>query len=121
MATRLDFALTRADDLQLDLTYTADGDISGSAIVMTVRDWSTDAVVFTRANVAGGGGAAQATITNGPLGQFSVYIVPANTSGLSMTTAEFLKLRHDIELTTAAGEVRTIFDGVITVKGDATR
>lgn len=119
-ATTLNVAMTRGDTLTLNLTYTADGDITGSSITMTARD-KDDAVVFTRKNVAAGGDATQCAITSGPAGTFSIYIVPANQAALCGKTGSTHALKHDVEVTLATGEVRTVFEGAITVTMDATR
>lgn len=119
-ATALNFSMTRGDTLTLALTYTADGDITGSSIAMTARD-NDDGIVFTRKNVAAGGDAAQCAITSAAAGQFSIYLVPANGATLYGKTGTTHALRHDIQITLATGEVRTLFEGTITVTMDATR
>lgn len=119
-ATALNFAMTRGDTVTLALTYTADGDITGASITMTARD-KDDGVVFTRKNVAAGGDASQCAITSAAAGQFSIYLVAANGATLAGKTGTTHALRHDVQLTLATGEIRTAFEGTITVTMDATR
>lgn len=110
--------LTRGDDLTVTVTYTADGDISAAQVSATWRDQS-GAAVFTRRNLAAGGGAAQIAMLSAS--QFAIYIVPANTSGLAIGEGGAVTLRYDVQVTTAAGLVHTILQGTHTIVGDVTR
>ena len=111
--------MSRGDNVQIDVTYTTDGDLTGASTSCTWRD-SAGGIVFTRRNLAAGGDAAQVAITSGPNGTFSIYVVPANTTGLLLAAGASQTLRYDVQVTTAAGLVHTILDGTMAVVGDAT-
>ena len=116
---RLD-TITRGDTWQLDVTYTSDGDITGAAITATWRD-ADDGIVFTRRNLAAGGSAAECAITNGPSGLFSVYVVAANTTALSIKSGFTATLQYDVQVTLVTGPVRTVLAGTQVIRGDVTR
>lgn len=111
--------LQRGDDYTRVFTYTGDGDLTAAQITATWRDLG-GGVIFTRKNLAAGGAANQIAMTTPASGIFTVYIVPANTSGLLLPPGGSQTLRYDVQITTAAGLVHTVFTGTHRILADET-
>lgn len=91
--------------------------ITGSGVIFTVRPSLDSAdITFQRKNLAAGGDATQIEMTDPANGVFKLYIVPANTSGITSKTYVY-----DFQVTLATGEVYTVIQSTLEIEEDVTK
>ena len=111
------FSMYRGDTRNLNFTARDDSnnlvDITGATLRWAAKHAvnSTGAAVISKAT--GGSGI---TITDGPNGAYTVALLPADTSGLSIEKQ--IQLVHEVEITDASSNVDTISVGTATILRD---
>lgn len=103
------FEMFAGDTKSLNCTVTdaatgAAKNITGATIEWVLYNERTELNVLTKSTASG------ITITNGLAGQFTVALIPADTSALGIQS-----YYHEAEVTDAGGNVSTVFTGYITI------
>jgi hypothetical protein len=107
--------MTRGDTYTFSGTTELDGvalNLTGATIVMTAK-WSVQDSTYVFQLLEGSG----ITVTDAAAGAITVVIPASATTGLPDTE---VKLRYDIEVTTAANNVYTVARGDLVVQPDVT-
>lgn len=109
----------RGDNRDLDVVVKDSAgsivNITGATFKFTVKDKKSDtAFLFQKTTTL----ATEILITDAPVGEVTVFILPADTSSLSVFNER--ALFYDLEITTALSKVYTVVEGVINMKEDIT-
>lgn len=112
----------RGDNRDADVTANwPDGtpvDFTDAKITMTVKERASDgdaAALFQRKNTAAGGSDDEVLVSSPTSGQFTVYIVPDNTSNLNPGVYVY-----DIQAVLSSGKVLTLVKDKFILKADVT-